>query len=109
MHFEARDSDAGDFNFEKMFGSACVRALAPCARRSSPRAGRRKDTVVLGFHYTSMSEMVIKELPRYTWLSLGAEVGGVIGFMFGIGIVNVIAGLIKSAFLGRNYVSQLFV
>lgn len=63
---------------------------------------------MLGFHYTSMSEMVIKELPRYTWLSLGAEIGGIIGFLFGIGIVNVIAGIIKAIFLGRPYVQKVF-
>lgn len=68
----------------------------------------RHNTVVLGFHYTSMSEMVIKELPRYTWLSLGAEVGGIVGFLFGIGIVNVIAGVIKAIFLGKSYVRKVF-
>eukprot|EP00499_Haloplacidia_sp_CaronLabIsolate_P001781 CAMPEP_0196783022 /NCGR_PEP_ID=MMETSP1104-20130614/12297_1 /TAXON_ID=33652 /ORGANISM="Cafeteria sp., Strain Caron Lab Isolate" /LENGTH=312 /DNA_ID=CAMNT_0042153271 /DNA_START=31 /DNA_END=966 /DNA_ORIENTATION=- len=85
VHFEARDSDVGDHNFETVFGKA-------------------NDTVVLGFHYMSMSEMVIKELPRYTWLSLGAEVGGIVGLLYGIGIVNVISGIIKSIFLGKSYV-----
>eukprot|EP00753_Platysulcus_tardus_P003321 PLAT12388.1.p1 GENE.PLAT12388.1~~PLAT12388.1.p1 ORF type:complete len:309 (+),score=93.19 PLAT12388.1:20-946(+) len=87
VHFDARDSDAGDFDFEEKFGW-------------------RNDTIVLGFHYSTMSEMVIREMPPYSWMSLGSEVGGVMGLLFGIGIVNVISLLLKSCVLGKGYFAK---
>ena len=82
-HFEAKDSDAGDHNFEAMFGP-------------------RKDTVVLVFYYATLSQLLIRELPKYSWLNLSAEMGGIMGLLFGVGIVNVTTWLLKACFLGKH-------
>lgn len=74
--FEARDSDTGDINFEKLFGP-------------------RHDTVVLGFHYSTMAETLITEVPHYSYLSLGSEIGGIMGLLFGFGLVSVVTSILR--------------
>ena len=83
-------SSSGDFKFANSFGD-------------------RKDTVVLTFFYSRLSLTVVKDLPRYTWFSMMGEVGGIMGLLFGVGIINVIASLLKSMIIGKEYVNSCFI
>ena len=76
IHYEAKDSDAGDHNFEKMFGP-------------------RQDTAVLVFYYSALSQLHVTELPHYSFITLAAEMGGIMGLFFGVGFVNVVTWLLK--------------
>ena len=86
-YYDAKDSSSGDFKFEDSFGD-------------------RKDTVVMTFYYGSMSMTVVKELPRYTWFSMMGEVGGIMGLLFGVGIINVLGALLKSIILGTDWINH---
>ena len=86
-YYEAKDSASGDYNFENHFGSV-------------------KDTVVVTFLYADMSLMEATEMPRYTWFSLLAEVGGLMGLLFGVGIINIITVVIKATILGKKYINS---
>lgn len=74
--FEARDTVSGVSNFSEAFGDP-------------------DQTVVMGFHYGSMTETVISELPRYSLLDLGAELGGIMGLVFGTGAFDVMMHLLR--------------
>lgn len=50
---------------------------------------------MLGFHYSSLAETSIQELRPYTWLDLGAEMGGILGLIFGIGVVPIFADVVQ--------------
>ena len=89
-YYDAKESSAGDNNFHESFGD-------------------RKDTVVLTFYYASMSMTVVKELPHYTFFSFFGEIGGIMGLLFGVGIINVIGGLLKSFVLGTEYLNTCFI
>jgi len=71
-YYEAKDSASGDYEFTKHFGA-------------------KNDTVVLTFLYADMSLMEALEMPKYTWFSLMAEIGGLMGLLFGVGIVNILS------------------
>ena len=88
VHFEAKDSDAGDHNFETTFGP-------------------RTDTVVMVLYYSSLSQLQIRELPHYSALNLAAEMGGIMGLLFGVGIVNVITWMLKAVYLGRHSLRRM--
>ena len=89
-YYDAKESSAGNNNFHESFGD-------------------RKDTVVLTFYYASMSMTVVKELPHFTWFSMFGEIGGIMGLLFGVGIINVLGGLLKSFVLGKEYLNTCFV
>ena len=89
-YYDAKESSSGDNNFHESFGD-------------------RKDTVVLTFYYASMSMTVVKELPHYTWFSMFGEIGGIMGLLFGVGIINVLGGLLKSFVLGKEYLNTCFI
>ena len=69
--FEARATDAGALDFARSFGP-------------------EDDTVVVGFHYLTMAETLVTELPKYTLLDLGAELGGITGLLFGTGFIELV-------------------
>ena len=56
-----------------------------------------------------MSMTVVKELPHYTWFSMFGEIGGIMGLLFGVGIINVLGGLLKSFVLGKEYLNTCFI
>ena len=89
-YFTSVDSGSGDYNFRKHFGPV-------------------NDTVVLTFLYDDMSLMEIRDMPKFTWVSLLAEVGGIMGLLFGVGIINIVSALLKSLFLGKSYLNNCFV
>lgn len=74
--FEARDTISSVGDFEKSFGD-------------------REDTVVMGFHFSSLAETLITELPSYTLMDLGAELGGIMGLIFGTGAFDVLLHVIR--------------
>jgi hypothetical protein len=37
-----------------------------------------------------MSMMEAIEMPKYTWFNLLAEIGGLMGLLFGVGVINII-------------------
>jgi len=43
---------------------------------------------------------------RYTWFSLLAEVGGLMGLLFGVGIINIVTVVIKAGVLGKKYINS---
>ena len=64
------------------------------------------NTVVLTFLYADMSLMEAIEMPKYTWFSLMAEIGGLMGLLFGVGVINIITMLIKMVLLGKKYINS---
>jgi hypothetical protein len=74
--FEARDTDSSVADFEGFVGSAW-------------------DTVLMGFHYSSLAETLITELPAYSVAQLAAELGGIIGLLFGFGGIDIIIHMVR--------------
>ena len=37
------------------------------------------------------------------------EIGGIMGLLFGVGIINVLGGLLKSFVLGKEYLNTCFI
>ncbi len=89
-YYDAKDSASGDYQFAKHFGP-------------------EDDTVVLTFLYDDMSLTEVREVPRYTWFNMLAEIGGIIGLLFGVGIFSIISSLLKCFFLGKSHLNSFFV
>ena len=89
-YYDAKDSASGDYEFSKHFGP-------------------EDDTVVLTFLYDDMSLMEVREVPQYTWFNMLAEIGGIGGLLFGVGIFQLISSLLKCVFLGKSHINSLFV
>jgi hypothetical protein len=74
--FEARDTISSVTDFNRSFGDT-------------------QDTVVMGFHFSSLAETLITELPSYNMMDLGAELGGIMGLVFGTGAFDVLLHVIR--------------
>ena len=88
-YYDAKDSASGNHGFQKHFGPI-------------------DDTVVLTFLYDDMSLMEVREVPQYTWFNMFAEIGGIGGLLFGVGIFQLISIVLKCIFLGKSHINSFF-